>query len=194
MMKLKEIESFGRINGFPIILEKGAQILAQIVKENNPQNILEIGTAIGYSGSLMLSNCTGKLTTLELNENSAKIAQSNFGKLDLKDRVKIILGDAYESIQKLDEKFDFIFLDGPKGQYIKYLPILLDLLKVNGILFADNVHFHGLVLKEGTPDRKYRTIVNNLRKYLQTIEEDVRLKTEIINVADGIAISRKVLW
>lgn len=193
MEEIKEIEAFGRINGYPIIREKGAQVLVKLVSENQPKKILEIGTAIGYSGSLMLLNSQATLVTLELNKESAKIAQENFEKLGLSNRVKVIVGDAKESIQKLDEKFDFIFLDGPKGQYINYLPTLLQLLNVGGLLVADNVHYHGLVLKEGVPEKKHRTIVNNLRKYLQSVTSDDTLETEVLPFADGIAISRKVL-
>ncbi len=190
---INEIEAFGRINGYPIIREKGAQVLVDLVKQNKPKKILEIGTAIGYSGSLMLTNCEGSLVTLELNAQSAEIARQNFAQLGLSDRVEVIVGDAKESLQKLTEKFDFIFLDGPKGQYINYLPVLKDLLNVGGLLVADNVHYHGLVLKEGVPEKKNRTIVNNLRKYLQSVTSDVTLKTEILPFADGIAISRKEL-
>ena len=193
MEEIKEIEAFGRINGYPIIREKGAQVLVKLVSENKPKKILEIGTAIGYSGSLMLLNSDATLVTLELNEESAKIAQENFEKLGLSNRVKVVVGDAKESIQKLNEKFDFIFLDGPKGQYINYLPILLQLLNVGGLLVADNVHYHGLVLKEGVPEKKHRTIVNNLRKYLQSVTSDATLETEVLPFADGISISRKVL-
>ena len=190
---INEIEAFGRINGYPIIREKGAQVLVDLVKQNKPKRILEIGTAIGYSGSLMLTNCEGSLVTLELNAQSAEIARQNFAQLGLSDRVEVIVGDAKESLQTLTEKFDFIFLDGPKGQYINYLPVLKDLLNVGGLLVADNVHYHGLVLKEGVPEKKNRTIVNNLRKYLQSVTSDVTLKTEILPFADGIAISRKEL-
>lgn len=193
MEEIKEIEAFGRINGYPIIREKGAQVLVKLVSENKPKKILEIGTAIGYSGSLMLLNSDATLVTLELNEESAKIARENFEKLGLSNRVKVVVGDAKESIQKLNEKFDFIFLDGPKGQYINYLPILLQLLNVGGLLVADNVHYHGLVLKEGVPEKKHRTIVNNLRKYLQSVTSDDTLETEVLPFADGISISRKVL-
>ena len=189
--EIKEIEAFGRINGYPIVREKGAEVLVNLVKENNPKTILEIGTAIGYSGSLMLLNSQASLVTLELNAESAAIARENFKKLGLEDRVTVIVGDAKDSLLKLEGKFDFIFLDGPKGQYINYLPILLNLLNVGGLLVADNVHYHGLVLKEGVPEKKHRTIVNNLRKYLQSVTNDDTLKTEILPFADGIAISRK---
>lgn len=189
--EIKEIEIFGRINGYPIVREKGAEVLVKLVKENKPKTILEIGTAIGYSGSLMLLNSQASLVTLELNAESAAIARENFKKLGLEDRVKVIVGDAKESLLALEGKFDFIFLDGPKGQYINYLPTLLNLLNVGGLLVADNVHYHGLVLKEGVPEKKHRTIVNNLRKYLQSVTNDDTLKTEILPFADGIAISRK---
>lgn len=192
--EIKEIEAFGRINGYPIIRERGAQVLVDLVKENKPKKILEIGTAIGYSGSLMLLNSSATLITLEINEESALIARENFKKLGLENRVEVVVGDAKESIAKLTEKFDFIFLDGPKGQYIHYLDALLDLLNNGGLLVADNVHYHGLVLKEGVPEKKHRTIVNNLRKYLQRVTSDDKLKTEVLPFADGIAITRKELW
>ena len=171
--------------------EKGAQVLVDLIKQNQPKTILEIGTAIGYSGSLMLLNSNATLITLEKNAESAAIANENFKKLNLESRVQVIVGDAKDSLKKIEGKFDFIFLDGPKGQYINYLPILLELLNDGGLLVADNVHYHGLVLKEGVPEKKHRTIVVNLRKYLQSVTNNDKLKTEILPFADGIAISRK---
>ena len=196
MNKIKEIEKFGRENLYPIILSDSAEVLIKLIRENKPKKILEIGTCIGYSGSLILTNGLDDsiLTTIELNENSANIAMNNFKDLGLDTRVDLRIGDAKYILQELDEKYDFIFLDGPKGQYKNYFPYLKNLLKQNGILFADNIYFKGLVLKSEDEfiSRGIRTIVKNLRVFIQQIKDDLDFQTDFLEIGDGISISRKI--
>ena len=90
------------------------------------------------------------------------------------------------------KKYDFIFLDGPKGQYIRYFPILKELLNVNGYLVADNVYFHGMVKMEGKIPHKHRSIVNNLRKFIDAISTDKDFETKIFEIGDGISVSKKI--
>ena len=124
------------------------------------------------------------------NAKLAKINLSIFG-----DRANVICGDAFDVIRNLcdaNKKYDLIFLDGPKGQYIKYLPYLKSLLNVGGVLIADNIFFHGLVEKEGMVAHKHRTIVYNLREFIDTITHDENLSTEIFHIGDGLSLSIKV--
>ncbi len=190
---MKELEEYAKQNHVPIIRPKTLQLLLNTISKVNPQSILEIGTAIGYSGINMLNNSNAHLTTIELDVNSYKLAKENFKKYNLLQRTTLINDDAKNVIEKFEaekQKFDFIFLDGPKGQYVKYLPILLNLLTENGVLFADNVLFKGMVLSKEIPPHKHRTIVNNLRKYIQLINIP-SLKSQIIDIEDGVAITKK---
>ena len=149
-----EIREFAKDNFIPIVRPKTSELLIEKVKEVDPNNILEIGTAIGYSGILMLQNSTAKLVTLEKDEKMQKLALENFEKENLRDRVELIFGDAKDFIEKTPQMFDLIFLDGPKGQYLNYLPFLLKMLNKNGLLFCDNVLFGGQrTRKVGTDSR-----------------------------------------
>jgi predicted O-methyltransferase YrrM len=195
-LNLFEIEDYAVKNHVPIIQKESAKMLFDIIKNNDCLNILEIGTAIGYSGIIMLNaNINAKLTTIEINEERAKIAKDNFFKLNLENRVNLIINDAYDAIKNLELinlKFDFIFLDGPKGQYLKYFSVLKNIISKNGIIFADNVNFRGLVNSNQKIDHKFRTIVVNMRKFIEVIKNDENFKTEIFNVGDGVAIIKKV--
>lgn len=190
--EIDEILKRGRALGYPLLLDESVKFFTKFVEELNPKKILEIGTAIGYSGSLMLSVCGGSLVTLELNERSANIATENFKKLGFSDRVQVVNIDAKEYLQNCQEKFDFIFLDGPKGQYINYKEKLIDLLDVGGVLLADNVLFRGMVESSEPVPHRYRTIVNNMRKFIDEINNDARLETQVYHIGDGISVSKKI--
>lgn len=193
---LKKIEKFARDNYIPVLLEDTAKLLGKVVKLYEPKKILEIGTAIGYSGTIMLkSSKESELTTIELDEKNFKMAEENFKTFKLSDRVTQLSGDAYVVMEELAttfHKFDFIFLDGPKGQYIKYLPIIKRLLNNGGILFADNVLYKGLVKSKEFIPHKKRTIVMNLRKFLDVIQSDIDFACDLEEVGDGVMIAKKV--
>lgn len=191
-MNEQEIRRFAKENFIPIVREKTSKILIEKVKEINPKNILEIGTAIGYSGMLMLENSEAFLTTLEINENRKNIALKNFNSAGFQNRVNLVFGDCKTFIESEKEVFDFIFLDGPKGQYVKYLPHLINMLSRKGLMFCDNVLFEGLVQNyDAIIPKKHRTIVNNLRKFLKIVSEDKNLECEILDVEDGICLIKK---
>ena len=189
---LDEEKDFAKSYYIPIIRPESSKILYDIVGSYNPNSILEIGTAIGFSGSIMLSNTNAHLTTIELKEELYNKAKELFSKLGFSERVTQVLGDAKIEIEKLLDsnlKYDFIFLDGPKGQYLYYLPTLTKLLNTGGVIVADNVLFMGMVEGEDHVPHRKRTIVNNLRKYLQIVNE-YPYETELLHVEDGIAITK----
>lgn len=190
--KLADVRLYAKENFVPIIRDESAKYMFEFVKNNNIKNILEIGTAIGYSGSILLSANQGFLVTVDKNPKVIEIAKDTFDKLNLSDRTEIYCDDAINLINKLDQeerKFDMIFLDGAKGQYIKYLPILTRLLDDNGIIFADNVLLQGMVeSNEKIPHRK-RTMVVNLRKYLEVVSNEP-YETELLHIEDGMAITK----
>ena len=189
-MNKNEFAGFDKDEYVPIMKDESMALLSKFCAENKPKRILEIGTYIGFSASVMLSACDGSLVTLEKNADNAKLAQKNLSSFG--DRAKVILTDAFDYIVSQDiEKFDLIFLDGPKGQYINYLPYLKNLLNDGGLLIADNVYFHGLVRQEGAVKHKLRTIVVNLRKFLKAITTDLDFETVIFDVGDGVSVSKK---
>lgn len=185
-------KEFAKANYVPIIREKSARFLYDFLKTNKFKTILEIGTAIGYSGSIIIGAGVKKLTTIDINEDYLKIAKNTFSKFGIFDKVEILSGDAFDYIKKFakeNRKFDMIFLDGAKGQYITYLPILASLLNKNGVIFADNVLLHGMVESKEVIPHKKRTMVVNLRKYLDAVNS-LPYETELVRLEDGIAITR----
>lgn len=189
---LEEIYAYAKENHIPIVRDITKDYLIEEVKHSKPNSILEIGTAIGYSGSLMLLNSNAKLVTLEKNETSFEIAKSNFEKLGLTDRVEQVLGDAMETLQELVKQgrtFDFIFLDGPKGQYFRYLQIIKHLVKSGSVIFADNVEYFGMVKSNVYPHRK-KTIVVSLQNYLNEVENSPSFETKVYDIDDGFSITK----
>ena len=163
-MNYEEIKQYAEDYAVPIMRQETSKIIANFVKDNKPKHILEIGTAIGYSGLIMLENSSADLITLEHNQEYIKIANQNFKKHKLSHKVKIISGDCLVSLanivkkNKFREYFDIIFLDGPKAQYINMLELLILLLKNNGTLIVDDVLFHKHLSLNGKVSRRFKTI------------------------------------
>ena len=133
------------------------------------------------------------MTTVELNPQNAQNALTNLKKLGFEDRVKVVCSDALDFLKTLgdDQMFDFVFLDGAKGQYIKYLPYLKSHLNAGGVLFADDVLFYGMVTSHEKIAHKHRSIVNHLRDFLQTLQDDNDFETKIYDFDDGVSVSIK---
>lgn len=188
---LKELKIYAQKNYVPIIREKSAVLLQNTIANLKPNLVLEIGTAIGYSTSLIFdANKSCKITTVEKNEELYKIACNTFEKRGMP--VNAILQDAANVLLQLvqkDEKFDFIFLDGPKGQYIKYLPLCKQLLNDKGVLFADNINHNGMVFSGQQVPHKTRTMIVNLRKFVDSVLSDPSFSTQIFEIEDGVLIS-----
>lgn len=192
IQKLQEEREYARLNYVPIIRDKSAEILYNYIKDNNYKKILEIGTAIGYSGSIIMSVGDINLTTIDINADYLNMANSTFKKMGFIDRVSIYHDDAWNVINDFKSrniKFDMIFLDGAKGQYIRYLDVLTSLLNNGGAIFADNVLLHGMVESKDEIPHKKRTMVMNLRKYLDKVNSD-QYETKILRIEDGIAITK----
>lgn len=188
-MNEEKFREFAEKNYIPVVRKQTSKLLIEKIKEINPKSILEIGTAIGFSGIIMLENSDAVLTTLEKDPLMAKLAKQNFADEKLETRVNLVLGDAIDFLKTAKDKFDFVFLDGPKGQYVKYLPYLLKVLNKNGLLFCDNVLFGGLVEDYSQiPQKKHRTIVNNLRLFLKTVENNKNIESELLHIEDGVCL------
>ena len=199
-MEISKIYNNAKNYGIPVIRTESHNFLEQIVSKEKPANILEIGTAVGYSGIIMLSTCNANLVTIEHNKQLIKQAKKNFKSHGLSSRVKIIEGDCMVEIAKMvssknyDGYFDFIFLDGPKAQYDLLLKSLLVLLKPNGTFVADNVLFRGYVNGESkAPTKRYKTIVKRLNDFIENCKNNPKFsKFELINIEDGIIFAKKV--
>ena len=194
MINLSELEKFARERYIPVMLDDTKELLFKTVREKQPSRILEIGTAIGYSGSVMLSVAPNAiLNTIELDENVAKMAKENFAKAEMLDRVNLFVGDAKEIVTLLTGEYDFIFMDGPKGQYEVFLPYLTDVLAVGGTLVCDNVLYKGLV--EHVPEdkrHKHITVARNMNAFLNDITHNARYQTTLFRVGDGVTVSQKL--
>ena len=137
---LQELLRYARQRYIPVMLDDTRQLLFDVVSRCRPKRILEIGTAIGYSGIIMLTaSPLATSNTIELDEQVANIARQNCQKAEMSDRVNLFVGDAREIVTLLTGSYDFIFMDGPKGQYEVFLPYLTEVLEVGGTLVCDNV-------------------------------------------------------
>lgn len=185
---VRRILDYADAHMIPVLLPETAALLRQIVTLKKPKKILEIGTAIGYSGHVILGACDGHLYTIEADENSLTKAIEFFAVSGYKERVTTYLGDANEIVPYFSGTFDFIFLDGPKTRYIQYLPYLKRMLTKGGILLCDNVLFNGMVSGEKELVKKKATIVNALDLFLKAVTADEDFMTSVLPVGDGVAL------
>lgn len=190
--RILELSKSYREIGIPTALYETLNELVLTVSIHKPKNVLEIGTAVGISGSAMLSSFNAlKLTTIEKDEESFETAKKTFSSFGFSDRVKQYLGDAGDIIRFLEGPFDFIFLDGAKARYYDYLPDLNRILSKGGVLFADNVLFRGYIDGEVKFGHRDNTIVRNMRAFLNTLIEDKNYICSIYEKGDGILVAYK---
>ena len=186
---LEALERYADENTIPILLPETVNFLAQLVMLKKPEKILEIGTAIGYSGHIMLKAYPNSaLYTIELDEAVAETAKKNFAASGLSERATVFCGDAGEILPLLDGEFDFVFLDGPKARYADYLPYILRNLKSGGILLCDNVLYNGMVSGEREAGKK-AGLVKRIGEFLRLVCGDERLITSVLPVGDGMSLS-----
>lgn len=176
----------------PVVREKTADLLCSLIEKNKPKQILEIGTAIGYSGTLMLLSCKNSLlTTLDVSGDMCQKALQTFKEYGVADRANILNTDALEFFKTNKRSFDFIFLDGPKGQYIKYLPYIKNALNKNGVCFCDDVLYFGMVKDDSLVIHKKITIVRNLRQFIAKVQADADFESELLDMEDGVLLITK---
>jgi len=190
---LKELEIYANNNNVPIIQKEVAKFLELMVNIKKPYKILELGTAIGYSAILMSlclnNNCS--ITTIERDETMIEVAKSNLTKYGFEKNINIVSGECLEVLESLDDEFDMIFMDAGKGHYNHFLPHCLRLLKSDGIIFADNVLFRGMVASKDLVVRRKITIVKRMKTYLDMVSSNEELITSVIPMGDGIAITTR---
>lgn len=188
--RLKALRTDALARGIPVTDEETLNYLLLMLSASRPRRILEIGTAVGLSAAAMLLRCpAAHVTTIELEEERYLEAKQNFERFGLSSRVTCYLGDAGEILSMMDGRFDFVFLDGPKAQYEKYLFDLKRLMPTGGVLFADDVLLYGWVSGEQPAPQKRHSIVDKLRGYLANISADEDFITSVLDVGDGVAVS-----
>ena len=133
----------------------------------------------------------GKIDTIELDEERATKAKENIAKMGLEDKINVIVGNAVDILPTINPSYDVVFIDAAKGKYPIFLTEAIRLVRKNGIIFADNILYKGYVLGDYNK-HKQRTAVTHLREYIKNITEDVRLDTKILEVGDGLGISKKI--
>ena len=190
LMKIKEKALEEHI---PIIMDDTLEVIAKILTEVKPKNILEIGAAVGYSAMCFSEYLQdgGKIDTIERDEERIAQAKENFVKVGVEDKIKLYEGDAVEILPTLNENYDVVFIDAAKGKYPFFLEQALRMLNDKGVIIADNVLYKGYVMSDYNK-HKQRTAVRNLREYIARVNEDANLDTEILEVGDGLAISYKM--
>lgn len=188
-----EMEDYARKNHVPIIEPEVAQLLELQLKLLKPKRILEVGTAIGYSSLIMAeaveSDC--RITSIEIEEDMIYLAKEYIENTPHKDKINIIWGDASEVLPLLENKYDFIFIDAAKGQYMDFLEYAMKLLNPCGLIISDNVLYKGMVASDELVKKSKITIVKNLRKFLKYINEVDGYTSAIIPIGDGVALTYK---
>lgn len=195
-----EIEREAVEGNVPIIHPEVAQFLRVLIKANGVKKILEVGTAVGYSGGIMLEAAGqgAELVTIERSDEMADRAKENFARLGMENNVTLLKGEALELLAEelsagdRDGSFDLVFLDAAKGHYGAFLAHCLKLLKPGGLLVCDNVLFRGMVAGNHLLIRRKITIVKRMRKYLTQISAMPTLETVVLPIGDGIAFSTKL--
>lgn len=191
---LDEIEGIALAKKVPIIRKETQSLLRILLQIKQPKQILEVGTAIGFSALFMeeVNPTESDITTIENDKNRIAIAHQNFINAGKDDLIHLVEGDAQDILLKLNEKYDFIFMDAAKGQYLHFLPLVLQLLKPGAIIVSDNVLQDGDIIQSRfAVTRRNRTIHKRMREYLYSITHNEELATTILTVGDGIAISVK---
>lgn len=188
---MKELEEYAKINNIPIMQKDGILYLINYIKENNIKNILEIGSAIGYSSIMMASiNSDIRITTIERDKDRYDLAVSNIKKYNLDKQINIIYGDAVDT--DITGMYDLIFIDAAKGKNIFFFEKYKNNLVKGGTIITDNLSFHGLVEDSDLVKTKnQRGIVNKIKDFISFLDNNEEFATEYIPVGDKIAISKR---
>lgn len=192
---LNQIEKEARADAVPIVRTQTQNLLRFLMAAHRPRNILEVGTAVGFSALLMSEYAPEgcRITTIEKYEKRIPVARENFRRAGKEDAITLLEGDAAEILRTLDDTYDFIFMDAAKGQYLHFLPDAVRLLGEGGLLVSDNVLQDGDVLESRfAVTRRNRTIHARMRDYLYELTHHELLETVILPVGDGVSLSTRI--
>ncbi len=186
-----QIKQYGNEHNVPITKDDTLCFLCETINKENAQQILEIGTAIAFGSITMAENTNCEhIDTVEIDKIRYKIANENIKAHSLENKISTNLIDAMEFVKNSNKTYDLIYLDGPKGQYINYLPHLVKILKRGGIIVADNLFFHGMVTGEIPVSKGCRSMIKGLHRYIDEITTNPLFETQILNIGDGVGVTR----
>lgn len=189
--KIEDIEKYAEKNNVPIMQKEGIEFLTKYINDNDIKSILEIGSAIGYSAIKMaLTDKNIKITTIERDKDRYDVAVDNIKKFNLNNRINIINDDAFKVV--LEDKFDLIFIDAAKAQYIKFFEIFKSNLNSNGAIISDNLEFHGLTSDiNNIKSRNLKQLVRKINNYNEFLKNNEEFNTIFYHVGDGVAVSKR---
>lgn len=190
---LKELENFARKENIPIIPHETVAYFRFLMETIQPKNILEIGTAIGFSALLMAQHSpNAKITTIDRNPEMIVFAKENFAKYDSRKQITLLEGDAVDILSTLTETYDFVFMDSAKSKYIVFLPEILKHLDVGGVVVLDDVFQGGDIAKDIMEVRRgQRTIYRGLQRLFDATLDNPGLTASLVPLGDGILMLRK---
>ena len=191
MEELNKLKDYATENSVPIMFDEGIEFIVNYIKENDVSFILEIGTAIGYSAIKFAQiHPEIRIFTIEYDIERYQKAVENITKLNLDDQITVFLGDALKF--NFTEKFDLIFIDGAKSQYINFFEKYKNNLSENGVFISDNLFFHGMV-ENPELTKNYSTIklLRKLKRYIDFLKANSEFETTFYQIGDGVAVSRK---
>jgi predicted O-methyltransferase YrrM len=190
---LLEMETYSKNNRVPILDIQSAELLEILVRFQQPKRVLEIGTAIGYS-TIRIARSLSKnsvIHTIEKSEDNIKLADENLEKSGLKEKIVLLKGEAAEIMMRLQKKYDFIFLDADKEDYLRLFDYSMILLKKGGMIFVDNLLWHGFAAAEKVP-KTFKNSTKYIREFNKVFMNQPNLKATILTIGDGIGIGLKV--
>ncbi len=187
---IKEMEHYAEANNVPIIEKDSAEFIKKYIKLNDVKKVLELGTAIGYSAILMASTKDDvEVTTIERDEKKYREAVKNVNACELDKRIKLVFNDALD-VNLVGQKFDLIFIDAAKGQYIKFFERFENYLNPGGVIITDNLKFHGLVKnKEAIQSKNVKGLVDKIEKYIDFLKGKEDYTTKFYDIGDGLSVS-----
>lgn len=189
-VQIENLEEYAKENNVPIMMKDGIEFLKDYITKNNVLNILEIGTAIGYSAIQMCLNSNAQVVSIERDKERYDLAIKNINDFNLNDRIKVINDDALDI--DITGMYDLIFIDAAKSQSIKFFEKFKKNLNKNGVIITDNLNFHGLThTKERIESRNVRQLVRKINEYITFLKENDEFETTFLDIGDGISISKK---
>ena len=191
---IMDMESYAKENNIPIMQKEGIAFLMKYIKNNNVKNVLEIGSAIGYSAILMASSSPEcKVTTIERDQTCYLECVKNVKKCNFESKVNVVFQDALEVNLAEGTQYDLIFIDAAKRQYRKFFEKFQYFLAPDGVIVTDNLKFHGYVGKSDTIESKnLRQLVKKIEGYIEYLKTNEEFTTEFYNVGDGVSVSKRV--